>query len=124
MDYNARQNIDLLFEKFENFLKEKTVIGEPIELGNVTMIPALTVSFGLGDAGGDGNDAKGMKGTGSSGGVAARIAPTALIVVKGDEVEVLPISKGYAFERIASMVPDLIDKLDIKEKMESRKKEE
>ncbi|WKY46177.1 spore germination protein GerW family protein [Eubacteriaceae bacterium ES2] len=111
MDFNAGQNIDIMFEKFEKFLKEKTVIGEPIVMGKVTLIPALTVSFGMGNGGGDGSDANGGKGIGSGGGIGAKISPTALIVVKNDEVEILPISKGHSFEKIVDLVPDLVDKM-------------
>lgn len=116
MEFSFKENIDSMFEKFERFLKEKTVIGEPIEMGNIKMIPAMTVSFGMGNGGGDGTDEKGNGGTGSGGGFGARITPTAMIVVKGDEVQILPISKGHAFEKLLDMVPDLMEKIDIKSK--------
>lgn len=118
MEFNFKNNIDSMFEKFENFLKEKTVIGEPIQMGNVTLIPAMTVSFGMGNGGGDGTDQKGSGGTGSGGGFGARVSPTAMIVVKGDEVEILPIAKGHAFEKLMDMVPNLMEKMDIKSKKE------
>ena len=83
-----------MFEKFEKFIKEKTVIGEPIQMSNVTMIPALTVSFGMENGGGDGNDKSGNGGTGADGGIGARISPTAMIVVKGDDVQILPKTRS------------------------------
>ena len=116
MQFNFTQNIDAMFEKFEKFVKEKTVIGEPIQMGNITMIPAITVSFGIGNGGGDGTDNKGNGGTGSGGGIGARLCPTAMIVVKGDDVQILPINKGHAFEKLVEMVPNLMDKIDVKSK--------
>lgn len=123
MEFSFKENIDSMFERFENFLKEKTVIGEPMEMGNVTLIPACTVSFGMGNGGGDGTDQKGNGGTGTGGGFGARITPTAMIVVKGDNVEILPISKGHAFEKLIDMVPNLMDKIDMKMKKEDEIKE-
>ena len=92
MESSIKENIDLMFDKFEKFLREKTVIGEPIQMGNVTMIPAVTVSFGMGNGGGTGSDQKGEKGTGSGGGFGAKVTPTAMIIIKGDNVEILPIN--------------------------------
>ncbi len=116
MEFNYKENMDAMFERFESFLKEKTVIGEAIQLGDVTMIPAVTISFGMGNGGGDGTDpsGKGGSGTGSGGGFGAKISPTAMIVVKNGEVEVLPISKGHAFEKLIEMVPDIMDKVEAK----------
>ena len=125
MEFDFKQNIDSMFEKFEKFLKEKTVIGEPIQTGSITMIPAMTVSFGMANAGGDGTDQKSNNGgSGSGGGFGAKVTPTAMIVIKGDDVKVLPISKGHAFEKLIDMVPGLMDKIDMKCKKENEAKEE
>ncbi len=119
METNMKPAIDIMFERFERFLKEKTVIGEPIQMGNITMIPAVTVTFGMGNGGGDGTDPKGSNnGSGSGGGFGARITPTAMIVVKGDDVQILPISKGHAFDKLVAMVPELMEKIDMKVKKE------
>jgi uncharacterized spore protein YtfJ len=124
MEANFKQNIESLFERFEKFLKEKTVIGEPIKMGNITMIPAITVSFGLGNGVGNGTDQKGNGGNGSGGGIGAKVSPTAMIVVKGDDVQILPISKGHAFEKLIDMVPGIMEKIDMKCKKEDKAQEE
>ncbi len=125
MEFNFKQNMDSMFEKFEQFLKEKTIIGEPIQIGEMTMIPAVTLSFGMANAGGDGTDPKGNGGTGSGGGFGAKITPTAMIVVKDDTVQILPISKGgHAFEKLVDMVPGIMEKIDMKSKKKKEKKEE
>ena len=124
MESNFKQNIESMFERFEKFLKEKTVIGEPMQMGNVTMIPAVTVSFGMGNGIAEGSEKKGNGGIGSGGGFGARITPTAIIVVKGDDVQVFPISKGHAFEKLVDMVPNLMDKIYMKNKKEDRSSEE
>jgi uncharacterized spore protein YtfJ len=113
MEFNFKENMDAMFDKFEGFVKEKTVIGEPIIMEGLTMIPALTISFGMCNGGGNGTDAGGSGGTGTGGGMGAKVFPTAMIVVKDGNVEILPISKGHAFEKLIEMVPELMDKVDV-----------
>lgn len=106
----AAAEITVLFEKLENFVKTKTVVGEAIVIGDTTLIPFVNVSFGLGAGGGDGDDGKGSKGTGGGAGIGARVAPTAVLVIQGDKIEMLSISKPGNFTKILEMVPDIINK--------------
>jgi len=107
-NFNVNENINTIFEKLENFLKSKTVVGESIQIGETTIIPFLTVTFGLGTGGGDGKDPKGANGVGSGSGVGARVAPTAVLVIKGDDVKLLPIKKNGGLDKLIEMVPDIV----------------
>ncbi len=111
IDLNITENVNSLFEKLEEFLKSKTVVGEEIKIGETTLIPFITVSFGLGAGGGDGADNKGSKGVGGGAGVGARVAPTAVLVIKGDQVELLPIKKSGGLDKLLEMVPDIVNKI-------------
>ncbi len=124
MEFKFKENMDAMFDKFENFVKEKTVIGEPIQMEGLTMIPAMTISFGMGNGGGNGSDASGAAGTGTGGGLGAKISPTAMIVVKDGDVQILPISKGHSFEKLLEIVPDLMDKMDLSMKKNKQEKAE
>jgi uncharacterized spore protein YtfJ len=108
IDLNITENVNSLFEKL---LKSKTVVGEEIKIGETTLIPFITVSFGLGAGGGDGADNKGSKGVGGGAGVGARVAPTAVLVIKGDQVELLPIKKSGGLDKLLEMVPDIVNKI-------------
>jgi uncharacterized spore protein YtfJ len=108
IDLNVNENVNMIFEKLESFLKSKTVVGESIKIGETTIIPFLTVTFGLGAGGGDGKDPKGANGTGSGSGVGARVAPTAVLVVKGDDIQLLPIKKTGGLDKLIEMVPDIV----------------
>lgn len=113
---NINENLNVLFEKFEQFIKSQTIVGEEIKVGNVTIIPLASISFGLG-AGGGGSDTDGGSGGGS--GIAAKATPQALLVVNGDDVNLVPIRKGSSFESLLDSVPALIDKIkEIKEEEE------
>lgn len=111
-NFSVNENINLLFEKLESFLKTKTVVGEPIKISeNTTIIPFVNISFGLGSGGGDGVDERGSKGIGGGAGTGGRIAPTAVLVVTGDKYELLPIHKSGGLDKLVEMVPEVLDKL-------------
>ena len=117
-NYNFSENINSIYEKLEKFLKTETVVGEPIQIGDTTLVPFINVSFGLGTGGGIGNDNRGNNGDGSGGGVGARISPTAVLVIKGDKVEMLPVKKLGGLDKLLEMVPGILDK--VKEKKEEK----
>lgn len=112
MSIHTKENIDAIFEKLESFLKTKTVVGEPIQVGETTIIPFIDIAFGLGTGGGGGKDEKGNDGTGSGAGAGAKISATAILVIKGDQVELLPIKKAGGLEKLLDMVPEIIEKVN------------
>lgn len=111
MSFNFSENVSVLFERLENLLKSKTVVGEAIQIGETTLIPVITLSFGLGTGGGDGTDPKGSTGMGGGGGIGAKASPTAVIVIKGDRVEILPIKNQGGLEKLIDMVPEIVNKV-------------
>jgi len=111
INVNVNESISLLFEKLESFIKSKTIFGESIQIGNTTLIPVVDISFGLGSGGGDGTDAKGNTGTGGGLGMGAKATPTAIIVVKEDDIQVLPIKKSSSLEKLIEMVPDIVNEV-------------
>ena len=121
-NFNFSENMSMVFEKLENFLKTKTVVGEPIKIGDTTIVPFVNITFGLGMGGGVGTDDKGMGGDGGGGGTGAKIAPTAVLVIQGDKVELLPIKKSGGLDKLLDMVPGIMDKIN--EKREDKKNEE
>ena len=45
---NLNENFETMFNKMENFVSTKTVVGEPLKIGDITLIPIVDVTFGLG----------------------------------------------------------------------------
>ncbi|TYQ16424.1 UNVERIFIED_CONTAM: putative spore protein YtfJ [Acetivibrio alkalicellulosi] len=123
-NFNVNENINVLFERLEKFLTSKTVVGEPIQIGDATLIPFITTSFGLGSGSGSGKDEKGNDGTGGGSGIGARIAPTAILVIKKDNIELIPIKKSASMEKLVEMVPDIMLKLNLGSDKEKKKEEE
>lgn len=113
MQNNFTENSNALFEKLEKFFTSKTVVGETIIVGEVTLIPMINISFGLGTGAGDGTDEKGNKGVGGGGGVGAKATPTAVITITNGKVEILPINNRGGLEKLLEMVPDIVDRVNL-----------
>ena len=78
--------------RLHDLVGETLVYGEPIQRGNVTIIPASMVLAGGGGGGGD--DAK-SGGSGEGGGMGLVARPVGAYVIHGDEVKWKPaISPG------------------------------
>jgi len=105
-------SIEMAFEKLKNFLKTETVIGEPIAIGEVTLIPIITVAFGCSGGAGQGTDAKGSEGGGGGLGVGAKISPDAVLVIKNGEVSLLQLKQKQNLDKLINMVPELINKIN------------
>ncbi len=101
-----------LFEKLEKFIRTETVVGEPFQIGSITMVPLITVSFGVGGGEGAGKDNKGNDGSGGGGGVGCKITPNAILVVKNDELSVIPLTSRGSLEKMVEMVPEILSKVE------------
>ena len=104
----TKEILESMYSKLDNFLKTETVIGEPIILDNVKLIPIITASFGLGGGFGEENE----NGGGGGGGLGCKISPDAILVIKDDNVEMLPIKSKHSLEKLFDKVPEIMDKIN------------
>lgn len=117
-------SLKTIFQEMEEFLTTKAVVGEPIEVGAITLIPVINVTFGMGTGGGSeesAKDSKPQKG-GAGAGLGAKISPTAVIVIKEGDISVIPLNGNTGLERLIDMVPDIVKK--IKKRAEKEQKKE
>lgn len=122
--FDCSESINLIFEKLENFFKTKTVVGEPIQIGETTLVPFISVVFGMGSGGGSENADRGPSAGGGGAGSGAKISPTAVLVIQGSKVELLPINKSGGLDKLLDLVPGIIDKIDCMKKGPSTGEEE
>jgi len=105
-------DVESIIQKVTETLKTETVVGQPIQIGAITMIPIINVSFGFGAGGGD------DRGNGTGGGGGARMTVAGMMVVKGDDVSFIPTGKGSgmvgSLDRLLDKLPDLIEKVSPK----------
>ncbi len=96
--------------------KAQTVVGDPVQAGDSTVIPVSKVSVGFGAGGGEGEDPKG-KGSGTGGG--AMIEPVAFIVITEGKVKVVPLTaKDTTIGKVIDLVPEIMDRVGKKERAE------
>lgn len=115
-------------EKVKAMADVNAIVGDPIQAGEVTIIPISRVSYGFASGGSDfasknqKPDSNNAFGGGSGAGV--NIIPIAFLVVRGENVRLLPVMPppGGAVDRVVDMVPELVDKItDFVEKQKEKK---
>ncbi len=107
-----RDTLELLTGEFERMIGTRTVVGEPFTVGNVTLIPITSAMVGIGGGGGEGTAGKDQPGgIGEGIGAGFRVTPIGFIVIKGDDVTLLPIGRRGSFlEKLVEVMPNLASK--------------
>ena len=113
--------IDTSLEKIKQFAESETVVGSPITVGDVTIVPVSKISMGFASGGIDYNGKKEpvSKATnfGGGGGTGVNVSPVAFLVIHSDgRVEVLPIvnDSNDSVEKITSLIersPEILGRL-------------
>lgn len=98
--------LQALFGGMESLLQSKTVVGDPIEVGNTVLIPLMEISAGLA-SGALKNNAH----NNGAGAMSARISPIAMIVIQGDRVRLVSVREQDVFTRLLDSVPDVISRI-------------
>ena len=112
--------------EIEKVLGSKTVVGDPITVGDSTIIPLLSIGFGFGGAGGGtglGDKKEGTEGIAGGGGAGGGVKPIAIIIIDKDGARIESIKGGMAsaLEKIGESVPKIMEKFA--DKWSERKKE-
>ena len=99
------ETMNALFKGMNGVISSKTVVGEPIHIGETILLPLVDVSFGVG-AGSFKGDAK-EKGAGGLGG---KISPCAVLVIQNGHTKLVNIKNQDTITKLLDMVPELVDK--------------
>ena len=97
-------NLDILFNKMENFISSKTVVGDAVKVGEVTLIPLVDVNVGVAAGAGE-------KGQGG-GGLGAKIMPSAVIAIYNGNVQLINIKNQDGISNLIDMAPGIVSKLN------------
>lgn len=103
-------------EKIKTMIDVNTVVGQPIVAGEVTIIPVSRVSFGFASGGSDfaskHQKPGGDNAFGGGSGAGVHLDPIAFLVVRGDNVRLLPVFPSSGpIDRAIDMVPEVVDKV-------------
>ncbi len=98
-------------DELEKMLSSKTVMGEPITVGDATIVPLRSAGFVFGSAGGGGKGGEAAKGEGegAAGGSAGAggVRPVAVLIIDKDGVRIEPMKGSLAqmAEQLSEALP-------------------
>lgn len=105
--------MDVTMEKIKSMVDANTIIGDPINLADGTLVlPISKVTYGFASGGSDfpSKTTKELFGGGSGAGVS--IQPVGFLVAKEGNVRVMQLADtSNSVDRALSLVPELVDKL-------------
>jgi sporulation protein YtfJ len=109
--------LDVTVDKMRAMADSSTIIGDPIVVGEVTMIPVSKVSYGFASGGSDFASQKATHGLfAGGGGGGMTVTPVAFLVIdKTGDVKLLNVATTDvamgAAERAIAMAPELIEQV-------------
>ena len=114
MSNNLPNMLQDTISKIREMVDVNNVIGDPITVGDVPIVPVSKVSVGFGGGGSDYVKNVGTNepfGGGVGGGV--KVTPICFLVIKEGNVRMMPVAApaSTTADRIVEMVPDTLDKI-------------
>lgn len=104
---NFNSTVNSLFKGMDTFLTSKSVVGDPIQVGDATIIPLCDVNFGVG-AGAYG----GKRSDSAGGGMGGKISPTAIIVIKDGYSQIINVNEDKGtLGQVIDMIPGVAEKV-------------
>jgi len=101
--------VKTVLSELREISKTETVVGRPLKVGEMTILPVSRISVGFG-AGGGKRDGKDGKGEGTGGGVS--VEPVAFIVVRGEKVDLITLKKEeVGWGKVIDLVPQIMEKV-------------
>lgn len=97
--------VDSLMSGMNTIMGAKTVVGEATKVGDTIIVPLVDVSFGVG-AGASNADKKDS----GAGGFAAKMSPSAVLVIKNGQTKLVNIKNQDAVTKVLDLVPDIADR--------------
>jgi sporulation protein YtfJ len=104
----ANEILDTLMKNLKELVTTKSVVGEPIQAGDATIIPIMKVALGFGAGGGTASEKAQTRGGGGGGGVS--ITPVGFLVLEGGKAQMITPGQSNKWEGIVDAIPDLVDK--------------
>jgi len=107
MPTSVENLIERVMGELHRIVQTETVVGDPVQAGDLTIIPVSKISFGF--AAGGGQENKGQSGTGGG----ASVEPIAFLVIDNSgKVQIMTLNdKEVGWGQLAELVPDALGKL-------------
>ena len=113
MSNAASAKLEATINQIKNVVDVNTVIGEPIVVGEVTILPVSKVTYGFASGGSDLPNKTNKDLFAGGGGAGVTLQPLAFLIVSEAGVRIMEISSKYndGIDRALTMAPDIIDKV-------------
>ena len=112
-DFNA--SVEVLFNKVDDLVSTKTVVGEAIVIGDLTLLPLIEVAVGVG--------AGAKEDSNAAGGMGAKITPSAVLVIHAGGVQMINVKNQDAVSKLIDMAPGVVNKLNFGAVFKGRNKQ-
>ena len=107
MANNFNETIGSMFKGLDTLMNTKTVVGEPVYVGNTIIVPLVDVNFGIAA----GAFAKSGSKHSSAGGMGGKMSPTAVLVITDGKAKMVSVKAEDTISKIIDMVPEVVDKV-------------
>jgi len=107
MSSSVEALVERVMGELHRIVQTRTVVGEPVQAGKVTLIPVSKISFGFGAGGG--REGKGQSGTGGG----ATVEPIGFVVIdENGKTQILTMrEKEVSWGQLVELMPDAIAKV-------------
>jgi Uncharacterized conserved protein len=106
--------IDAMLKGIEAYASAKTVVGDPVTVGDTIILPLVDISIGVGaGAALNGDKSKNKDG----GGLSAKVSPTAALIIHNGTTRLISLKDQTAVMKAMDMVPDLVNRFTGKSKI-------
>ncbi len=106
--------VESLLQGMESVLSAKTVVGQPVQVGDVTILPLVDVSFGFAAGAGNHSDKNSAR---NGGGLGGKMSPSAVLIIKDGASRLVSVKDQSTMTKLLDLLPDLVDKFTGKKEM-------
>ncbi|SHE98784.1 GerW family sporulation protein [Clostridium fallax] len=103
-------------ENLKDMIDVNTIIGKPIETSDGTyIVPISKLSFGFASGGSEmtlteyNKESANRYPFGGGSGAGVTVKPVAFLVVRNDNVRLLPVNQSNTYDRVVDTIPQVID---------------
>ncbi len=104
-DNSFETTVTSLVKGMDSFLTSKTVVGDPIQIGETIILPLVDVSFGI-----EAGQLTGEKKRNCGGGLGGKVSPAAVLVIQDGVTKMVSVKDNDNISKLLDMIPDFVNK--------------
>ena len=115
MSKDFNEAVHVLFDKVDDLVSTKTVVGEAIVIGDLTLLPLIEVAVGAGVGA--------KESVNAAGGMGAKITPSAILAITPNGTHLINVKNQDAITKLIDMAPGVVNKLNFGSVFSGRNKD-